>query len=110
MSPKKMYSTPHTLRARAVADARGILSLGGPLIVNNLAFAGMAFADTVMAGQLGARALAGLSIGNAYFQLFIFAGFGILMALSPSVAHAHGASDTPAVVRYARQSWWLVLV
>jgi MATE family multidrug resistance protein len=79
-------------------------------MVNNLAFAGMAFADTVMAGQLGARALAGLSIGNAYFQLFIFAGFGILMALSPSVAHAHGAGDVSAVVRYARQSWWLVLV
>jgi MATE family multidrug resistance protein len=79
-------------------------------MVNNLAFAGMAFADTVMAGQLGARSLAGLAVGNAYFQLFIFAGFGIFMALSPSVAHAHGAGEVTAVARYARQAWWLVLV
>ena len=40
-------------------DALAILRLGGPLIINNLASAGMTFADTVMAGQLGAQSLAG---------------------------------------------------
>jgi multidrug resistance protein, MATE family len=95
--------------ARALADVRSIARLGGPLLINNLSLAGMAFADTVMAGQLGARALAGLAIGVAWFHLFFIIGLGTLMALSPVVAHAHGAGDAAGVARYLRQAWWLVL-
>ena len=96
-------------RARLAADATAIAALGGPLLGNNLSITGMSFADTVMAGQLGARDLAGLAIGVAYYHLFLFIGFGLLMAVSPSVAHAYGADDARSVTRYARQSWWLVL-
>jgi MATE family multidrug resistance protein len=98
-----------TNRARLVVDARAIVALGGPLLGNNLSITGMAFADTVMAGQLGAVDLGGLAIGAASFNLFMFIGFGLLMATSPSVAHAFGANDTRKVTAYARQSWWLVL-
>src|SRR5262245_44241708 len=96
-------------RARLAADARTIVALGGPLIGNNLSISGMAFADTVMAGQLGAVELAGLAVGVACYHLFMYIGFGLLMAVSPSVAHAYGANNVSGVVRYARQSWWLVL-
>jgi len=58
------------------------------LLVNNLSVTGMSFADTVMAGQLGATDLAGLAIGAAYYNLFMFIGLGLLMAVSPAVAHA----------------------
>lgn len=90
------------------ADAASIARIGGPLLVNNLSVTGMSFADTVMAGQLGARDLAGLAIGVAWFHLFMFMGLGLLMALSPAVAHAFGARDTRQVTRYLRQSPWLV--
>ena len=73
-------------RARIAADARAIAALGGPLLGNNLSVTGMSFADTVMAGQLGARDLAGLAVGVAYYHLHLFIGFGLLMAISPSVA------------------------
>lgn len=96
-------------RDRFIADARAIAALGGPLLGNNLSITGMAFADTVMAGQLGAVDLGGLAIGAATFNLFMYIGFGLLMATSPSVAHAYGASDARKVTAYARQSWWLVL-
>ncbi|MGH8174812.1 MAG: MATE family efflux transporter, partial [Steroidobacter sp.] len=99
----------HPTRARLSADARAIAALGGPLLGNNLSITGMSFADTVMAGQLGARDLAGLAMGVAYYHLFLFTGFGLLMAVSPSVAHAYGADDTRSVTHYSRQSWWLVL-
>lgn len=98
-----------TRRDRLVVDARAIVALGGPLLANNLSITGMAFADTVMAGQLGAVDLGGLAIGAASYNLFLFLGFGLLMATSPSVAHAFGANDTRKVRAYARQSWWLVL-
>lgn len=98
-----------TRRDRLVVDARAIVALGAPLLGNNLSITGMAFADTVMAGQLGAVDLGGLAIGAATFNLFLYLGFGMLMATSPSVAHAFGANDTRKVTTYARQSWWLVL-
>jgi MATE family multidrug resistance protein len=96
-------------RDRLVGDVRAIVVLGGPLLGNNLSITGMSFADTVMAGQLGAIDLGGLAIGAATFNLFMFLGFGLLMATSPSVAHAFGAGDARKVTAYARQSWWLVL-
>ncbi len=96
-------------RTRIVADAGAIARFGGPLLVNNLAITGMSFADTVMAGQLGARDLAGLAIGAAWYSLFLFSGLGALMAISPAVAHAYGASDNASVTRFVRQSWWVVL-
>lgn len=99
----------HPDRANLAADARSIAVLGAPLLANNLSLSGISFAATVMAGQLGARELAGLAVGVAGYQLFWFIGLGLLMAVSPSVAQCHGAHDGSAVVRYVRQSWWLVL-
>jgi multidrug resistance protein, MATE family len=90
-------------------DIRAIVRLGGPLLANNLAITGMALADTVMAGQLGAVPLAGLAVGAAYWHLFLFIAFGMLMAVSPAVAHANGANDQAAVIDYVRQSWWVAL-
>jgi MATE family multidrug resistance protein len=100
---------PNSSRAQIAADAGAIARLGGPLLVNNLALTGMSFTDTVMAGQLGARDLAGLAVGAAWYNLFFFIGLGALMAIAPTVAHAYGASDSAAVTRLARQSWWLVI-
>jgi MATE family multidrug resistance protein len=96
--------------AQLRSDARTILRLGWPLILNNLANAGMTFADTIMAGQLGARELAGLAVGVSYYNLCFFIGLGVLMALSPCVAHAYGARDDRAVTSFFKQSIWLVLV
>lgn len=94
-------------RARFLTDARGILLLGGPLIANNLAIAGMNFTDTVMAGQLGARDLAAVAVGGAFWVFFYLCGLGILMALSPLVAHGYGAGRNDEVGVLARQALWL---
>jgi multidrug resistance protein, MATE family len=100
---------PSLFRSRLTADARAIFGLGAPLLGNNLSLSGMGFADTVMAGQLGAADLAGLAVGVSYHYLFMFIGYGTIMAVSPSVAHAYGADDTERITRYCRQSWWLAL-
>jgi MATE family multidrug resistance protein len=92
-----------------VRDAKAIARLGGPLLANNLSVMGMAFADTVMAGRLSARDLAGLAIGVSYWNLFFYIAFGMLMSVSPSVAHAFGGNDNEGVTRFARQSWWIAL-
>jgi multidrug resistance protein, MATE family len=99
-----------TTQARIRADVLAIARLGGPLLANNLSVCGMTFADTVMAGRLGARDLAGLAVGVSYFNLFFLFGLGMFMAVSPAVAHAYGADDIPRVARYMRQSLWLALI
>lgn len=93
--------------ARASADARAIARLAGPLLVNNLATAGMLFADTVMAGRLGARELAAVAVGANYVGIFYLGGLGMLLALSPIIAHAYGAGRNELVGSFFRQALWL---
>ncbi|MFO1425383.1 MAG: MATE family efflux transporter [Steroidobacteraceae bacterium] len=90
-------------------DAQAILRLSGPLLVNNFSNVGMTTADTVMAGRLGAFDLAAVALGAAYYNLFFLAGLGLLMAMSPTVAHAVGAGRDGEVGSHFRQALWLSL-
>ena len=95
-----------TFRQRFAGDARMILRLAGPLIVNNVAVAGMSFTDTLMAGRLSAGDLAAVAVGSAFHIFFYLTGLGILMAMSPLVAHAYGAGQNERVGHLARQALW----
>jgi multidrug resistance protein, MATE family len=96
-----------SLGARFGRDARAILRLGLPLLVNNLSVAGMGFADTVMGGRLGSGALAAIAVGVSYYGVFMILAIGFMMALSPLAAHAYGRGDYLRVGEYLRQGGWL---
>ncbi len=106
LTPEAARPLP-SFRARLAQDARSILRLGGPLIVNNVAIAGMGFTDTVFAGQLGAVDLAAVAVGHAFYIFFYLTGLGLLMAMSPLVAHAYGAGENARIGTLARQALWL---
>ncbi len=89
--------------------AAGILRLGLPLVGNNVALAAMGTVDTVMAGQLGSVSLAAVAVGVAFYNLFLFSGMGVMMAVAPLVAHARGGHRHGEVAQYARQAVWLAL-
>jgi MATE family multidrug resistance protein len=91
-------------------QARSILRLGGPLIVNYLAVAGMGLADTLMAGRLGATSLAAVAVGHSVWMLCLTACLGILMATSPIIARLYGAGQTKKIGRYTRHGMYLGLV
>ena len=103
MTPAARDSRIHRVRV----DAGAILRLGVPLLINNLALAGMGFADTVMGGRLGGAALAAIAVGVSYYNIFLIIGIGVPMALSPLVAHAYGRGDNVGVGEYARQGVWI---
>ena len=92
------------LLPQARADAAAIAHLAGPLLINNIATAGMVTADTVMAGWLGARDLAAVAVGANYVSFFHLGGLGLLMALSPTVAHAYGAGRNDEVGSFTRNA------
>jgi MATE family multidrug resistance protein len=83
------------------------MRLGGPLIVNYLAVAGMGLADTLMSGRLGAESLAAVAVGNSVWMLNFTACLGILMAISPIIARLYGAGQARKVGRYTRHGMYL---
>jgi multidrug resistance protein, MATE family len=94
-------------RASRAAEGLKILRLAGPLVANNLALAGMNFADTVMAGRLGTTDLAAVAVGGTAWMVVFLLGLGTLMAVSPVIAHAYGAGRWTEAGRYFRQALWL---
>jgi len=91
------------------AEARALARLAGPLIVNNLSIAGMHFADAVMAGRLGAEALAAVAVGGSVWFLGFYACLGLMMAISPITARRFGAGELSVIGRYTRQGLWLAV-
>ncbi|MEM9056013.1 MAG: MATE family efflux transporter [Pseudomonadota bacterium] len=92
-----------TLKRHAAA----IAVLAGPLVANNLALSGMSLSDTVMAGRLSRFDLAAVSVGNGIWMAYFLLGLGVLMAMSPSAAHAVGDGQPRKVGAYFRQTLWL---
>ena len=90
-------------------ELRALLRLAGPLIVNNLAIAGMQFADAVMAGRLGAESLAAVAVGGSVWFLGFTVALGIMMAISPIAARHYGAGNPQLIGRYTRQGIYLAI-
>ena len=88
-------------------EVRALLRLAGPLIINNLSIAGMQFADAVMAGRLGAEALAAVAVGGSVWFLGFTVMLGLMMAISPIAARHFGAGNPSLIGRYTRQGLWL---
>jgi len=88
-------------------EAPALLRLAGPLIVNNLAIAGMQFADAVMSGRLGAEALAAVAVGSSVWFFGFVICLGILMAISPIAARHYGGGSPELIGRYTRQGMYL---
>ena len=104
-----MFVALFTSSTNRFDEGRALLKLAGPLIVNNLSIAGMQFADAVMAGRLGAEALAAVAVGGSVWFLGFTVCLGLMMAISPIAARLYGAGDERLIGRYTRQGLWLAL-
>jgi MATE family multidrug resistance protein len=91
-------------------EARALVRLASPLIVNNLSIAGMQFADAVMAGRLGAAELAAVAVGASVWFMCFTVCLGLMMAISPIVARHFGAGEMAVIGRYTRQGLWLAVM
>ncbi len=93
--------------ANYVVESRALLRLAGPLVVNNLAIAGMQFADAIMAGKLGAEALAAVAVGGSVWLLLFIVVLGLMMATLPIVARHMGAGTEHLIGRYTQHAMCL---
>jgi multidrug resistance protein, MATE family len=88
-----------------------LLAVAAPLAVAQLAQNSMGLVDTLMAGRLGADALAGIALGSvsAFFVTIVLAA--MLFAIGPLVAQATGARRPADAVAALRQGllWGVML-
>ena len=90
-------------------DMSRTLQLAWPMVLGQLAGVLMTFVDTVMAGRLSAEALASVAAGAAMWHTVMLAGMGVLLAVSPSVAHFDGAGRHERIGPLVRQALWIAL-
>jgi len=89
---------------------RELFHLAWPVLIAQLAVMANGVIDTVMAGRLSPVDLAAVGIGSSiYFTVFVTA-LGVLIALTPNVAHLYGAGDQALIGEEVRQSAWLALL
>lgn len=101
----------HTLTKSTIfAEVKGCLFLAVPLAGAQLGQAATSFVDTVMMGFLGSQSLAAGGLGSVTFLWLLTIGTGIVSAVSPLAAEAHGAGRIEAAGRVARQGLWLSLL
>ncbi|ASN06643.1 MATE family efflux transporter [Virgibacillus necropolis] len=80
-----------------------------PILVTQVSMYLMNFFDTVMSGQAGATDLAGVAIGSSLW-VPIFTGInGVLLAITPIIAHLIGAKADHAIAKKVQQGVYLAL-
>lgn len=81
-----------------------------PILITQVSMYLMNFFDTVMSGRVGAIDLAGVAIGSSLW-VPIFTGInGVIIALTPIIAHLSGAKETRGIARKVQQGIFLAVI
>ncbi len=92
---------------RLLAETGKTLRIGAPIVAAQLVQMSMSFTDTLMAGRLSAKALAAVAVGGSLFITILLFSMGVMMAVSPVVAHLHGAGRSRETGRNLWSALWL---
>ena len=90
--------------------ARGLLTLGLPLVGSHLAQVAIGVTDAVMLGWYDVAALAAVTLAHSIWFVIFIVGSGFAFAVLPLVASAEGAGETRQVRRVTRMGLWLSIL
>ncbi|MFC4559098.1 MATE family efflux transporter [Virgibacillus kekensis] len=80
-----------------------------PILITQVSMYLMNFFDTVMSGQIGAADLAGVAIGSSLW-VPIFTGInGVLLAITPIIAHLTGSGEDDEIAGKVQQGIYLAV-
>lgn len=88
---------------------RDLIRIAWPVLVAQLAVMANGVVDTVMAGRLSAVDLAAIGIGASIYVTVFVTTMGVLLALTPTVAHLYGAGRHAEIGAEVRQSLWVAV-
>ena len=89
---------------------RDLLRLAWPVFVGQVAVMLNGVIDTVMAGRLSAVDVAAIGLGSSVYISVYIGLMGVLLALSPIVAHHFGAGRFDQIGPDTHQAAWLALL
>ncbi|MCK9380471.1 MAG: MATE family efflux transporter [Sulfuritalea sp.] len=88
---------------------RELLHLAWPVLIAQAAVMANGVIDTLMAGRLSSLDLAAVGIGASIYATIFVTAMGVLLALTPVVAHHYGAGRFAEIGADVRQCAWLAL-
>ena len=91
-------------------QAKPLMVLMLPILGTQLAQTGMGVVDTLIAGLAGTLDLASIAVGSSIWLPLVLFEAGIMVALTPMVAHAKGAKNKQQSAHYLQQGIYLGLV
>lgn len=91
-------------------EAKKLIKLAIPIFLGGIANVGMGFADSVMAGQVSAEDLAGISLAVSIIILLILPASGVMMAVTPVISKDHGASDYQSIPNHFYQLFYIGII
>ena len=91
-------------------EARQLLGLAIPVILAQVAQTSMGFVDTLMAGSVSATDMAAVALGTSIWLPVILFGQGLLLALTPTVAHLNGSGRRDKIIFQVHQAIWLAII
>ncbi len=86
------------------------LNLAYPVMLSQLGQVMVGVADSMMVGQIGKDSLAGASLGNSIFVLFLTFGIGISYGITPLVAKADGEGNPQAIIDLLKHGFLVNLI
>ncbi|TCV99744.1 MATE family efflux transporter [Biostraticola tofi] len=90
-------------------EARTLLALAIPVIFAQVSQTAMGVVDTVMSGSVSATDMAAVAVGTSIWLPAILFGHGLLLALTPTIAHLNGSGRRDKIPHQVRQAYWLAL-
>lgn len=95
--------------ASFLTDARRIATLAWPVLVGQLAVLAFSTVDTLLVARHAAVDLAALAIGAAAYVSVFIGLMGVVLAIGPLAAQAHGAGKYRQAGRQWHQANWIAL-
>lgn len=91
-------------------EFRATARLAGPLVLTQLAQFSLTLTDTVLIGRLGGEALAAVGLGSTLYIIAYLLCMGVIAAVAPLAAQAHGARNPRLMRRTIRQGLWVAVL
>lgn len=91
-------------------EIRQLMVLAWPIMIAQLAQNSMGFVDTLMSARAGSEDLAAIALGTSLWIPIYLAFSGILMAVTPTVAHLVGAQKNIETPSTFQQGIWLAFL
>ncbi|MBB3118015.1 MATE family efflux transporter [Pseudoduganella violacea] len=90
-------------------EIRALWQLAWPILIAQLAAAGMGASDVAMTGHVNPAELAAVALGASLWIVVFGTLVGLMMPVNALVAHQYGAGALDQIPRVVRQALWMAL-